>query len=654
LARIAGARLPDVVAVSMTDDLLTLVLTSPAPLVPDPWTVDQTGTRWSIRRSDPLPYDEGQRARCFAPFPTLASVGCTPAGEHWLLDLERVAAASLSGDAERCLDLARFLAAELAHNTWSEMLQVTLAGFGEELAAINPDRLTYTDNVDKAIAALTGRLKSVTEAMRVADTDVLSDRLHDIAADAWAPQVLLIAPHAARASAELTELLTELKRQPARIAVAVLLAGDTHHADDVRWQLTIDDAGILNVPALGLELHAHQLPAEEAEQLAQVLALAAVPEDRPVPPAHGSQPWDAHADACCGLRIDQIGGSHQQAPKPAGAQDGPSPGASRSSPSTKNSLLPLSPQTYLEQAATTEHDLQALAPATDDGVRHQVETADPALDADLADWADPSCPRPKLTLLGPVQVRAQGALPERNPRRQFHTEIVAYLATRSGGVTSERYATAIWPNEPRRHRQDQGAPVDLCGTGLARCEPEERLRLPSLGAHRRGGGALPHRRHPYRCRALPPAPGPRPGPRSRRHRRPVRGARPGHRSALRPADPSSGNRRRLRLADRRGRPAGPRVRRDDRRRRPHRGHALPRRRAARACGGRCPGGAEGWELRGCPLLDLVAACDAQDKRAEADAYVARILANHDAEVEEDLPPRTAEILFRRQWTDRPG
>ena len=36
-------------------------------------------------------------------------------------------------------------------------------------------------------------------------------------------------------------------------------------------------------------------------------------------------------------------------------------------------------------------------------------------------------------------------------------------------------------------------------------------------------------------------------------------------------------------------------------------------------------------------------------RAEAAAYIKRILANHDAEVEEDLPPRTAEILHRRQW-----
>jgi hypothetical protein len=49
------------------------------------------------------------------------------------------------------------------------------------------------------------------------------------------------------------------------------------------------------------------------------------------------------------------------------------------------------------------------------------------------------------------------------------------------------------------------------------------------------------------------------------------------------------------------------------------------------------------------LLDLVAACDAEGNRAEADRFVKRILANHDAEVEEDLPRRTAEILNRRRW-----
>ena len=49
------------------------------------------------------------------------------------------------------------------------------------------------------------------------------------------------------------------------------------------------------------------------------------------------------------------------------------------------------------------------------------------------------------------------------------------------------------------------------------------------------------------------------------------------------------------------------------------------------------------------LLNLVAASEALGNTTEADAYVKRIMANHDADVEEDLPPRTAAILRRRRW-----
>jgi hypothetical protein len=55
------------------------------------------------------------------------------------------------------------------------------------------------------------------------------------------------------------------------------------------------------------------------------------------------------------------------------------------------------------------------------------------------------------------------------------------------------------------------------------------------------------------------------------------------------------------------------------------------------------------------LLDLVAVCDARGHHAEAEQVIRRIMNNHDADVEEDLPPRTAEILYRRQWLPRvPG
>jgi hypothetical protein len=87
LAATDAGRLPDVVAARMSDELLELVLTGAQPAAPAPWTVDATGTRWSIQRGHDLGYDPAERAYHFAPFPTLASVGYTTAGDHWLLDL---------------------------------------------------------------------------------------------------------------------------------------------------------------------------------------------------------------------------------------------------------------------------------------------------------------------------------------------------------------------------------------------------------------------------------------------------------------------------------------------------------------------------------------------------------------------------------------
>ena len=52
------------------------------------------------------------------------------------------------------MNLARFLAAELAHNSWAELLQVTLVGFGEEMARMHPDRLTYAADPAAALAAV--------------------------------------------------------------------------------------------------------------------------------------------------------------------------------------------------------------------------------------------------------------------------------------------------------------------------------------------------------------------------------------------------------------------------------------------------------------------------------------------------------------------
>ena len=103
--------------------------------------MDESGLWWSVSTEQELPVSEANADSYLAPLPTLAAVGSDEQGNCWLLDLERAGAIALTGDPKRCLDLARFLAAELSVNTWSDHVSVTTVGFGQELAGLNPARL---------------------------------------------------------------------------------------------------------------------------------------------------------------------------------------------------------------------------------------------------------------------------------------------------------------------------------------------------------------------------------------------------------------------------------------------------------------------------------------------------------------------------------
>lgn len=673
-----GRRLPDVIAVCMTDTELTLVLTEADPNPPAPWQLGQDAARWSIQRSDVLPYEESLRESYVAPFPTLTSVGYTAEGQRWMLDLERIAALSLCGDAERCLNLARFLAAELAHNFWSEMLQVTLVGFGAELVEANPDRLTYTEDLAAATATVSKRLASVATSMSVLDTDVLNGRVHDIAGDEWAPHVLLIAPHLAGDTEALDELLTAMKQQHARASVALVLADDPDRADATRWQLNVDAEGNLSIPALGLDLVAQQLPAHEAAPLAQMLAYAALSQDSAIGPAHGDQPWDKHSDACGGLILDPAvrpgqdsgGAEERNQPHPLGsapvsvgprrldtdAAAVPVTHLGESSPWMRNCILPLSPQTYLERAATTAADLTALAPVVDERIREQVERADPDLDADLAEWDDPTSPRPKLTLLGTVHVQAQGPLPQ-SPQVEFHREIVTLLAGRARGLPSPEFAETLWPNDPnivgkskvrgyagstrKWLGEDPATGQDYLPSGVydgrvARYRIEgllcdahlfRRLRIRAQG---RGTDGIEDMWTALRL---------------------VQGAPFGGIVVAADADECPGGWRwhinanhRLDFEYLAMIVDTAHIVADY-----HLGADEPER-AAEAAQVALRGGA----YDDVPLLDLVAACLAQQQRAEAESYVQQLLSNAGVQREADLQPRTVEVLsrLRLRWHER--
>ena len=434
-------RLPDVVAVRHGGDQLNLRLEAPhTGPVPAPWTVDESGLWWSVSCEQELPVSEANASSYLAPLPTLAAIGTDDEGYCWLLDLERAGAIALTGDPTRCLDFARFLAAELSVNTWSDQLSVTVVGFGQELVGLNPARLRHSLGLDGAAAVLTGDAVDAIDACTQTGMDVRTGRVRDVCGDTFMPHVLLVAPHLVGASVRLADLLQIVATHPGRAAMAIILAGDSALSGQASWSMHLSEAGRLIVPELGLELTANQLTCDEGLGISQMLSQAAAAADEPMPAAAGDQPWQAYCDAAGSLlpenTLPRI--AEGEWPQPIGEVEA-------------TSLLPLPDQTYQDAAATTADDLATLAPRVPASVRPAVEAADPTLDADVAAWLDPDTDLPRLTLLGPVQLRAHGEL-EKN-RVGFYTEIVAYLATRENGATLAQFETAF-NLEPARARSD--------------------------------------------------------------------------------------------------------------------------------------------------------------------------------------------------------
>ncbi|MBJ7452717.1 MAG: SARP family transcriptional regulator, partial [Blastococcus sp.] len=432
-------RLPDVVAARLHCGRLELRLHAPADRPPpEPWIADDTGLRWSTRLDQDTGVDPQVARTRLAPYPTLVTIGTDTAG-RWLLDLERLGAVYVTGPADRREDFARHLAAELAVNGWSDLLTVTPVGFGDELVDLAPGRVHPVDS-----ATDPGLHPGLAEAAESDGDDVLDGRLRAGAGDGWMPQVVLM-PHPSDQSGELAEAVAAWRTRERRAALAFVLGAETEQVSD-EWLLTLTDDGSLVVPALGLRLPAPQLTVQQARDIATLLAFERDSEDAPIPAADGDRSWQVHTDAAGALHGDLTG------------PDTTAPPTSALSPRLRRSLIaeavrdlmpptPTGSPTGAGMSWTTNDAPDVPASAAPADVRREVEADLTQLDRDLADWWSPDCARPRLTLLGPVALRAHGdeAAVAKSGLRRRYEETVAYLATRPHGATADEAATALQP-----------------------------------------------------------------------------------------------------------------------------------------------------------------------------------------------------------------
>ncbi len=415
-----GLPMPKVAAVELGDEALTLHLTEPATL-DAPWAaLDDSRLRWTLASDTDL--DQMGPLSVFqpAPYPLLVTSGTSDAGDIWLLNLEQLGTIQVTGDPVNAHDFLRYVAAEVAVNPWSRDARVTCLGVAEETHGMNPERFNTPAEPDQIIQYLLRQAKDAADFATRVDADATTARATKPGDDLWWAQAVLVDTDTLAGSDDLRNLIEMVQNQPVTTSTAVIVCG---HTDAITGpELVFTPEGRVLIGEIGLDLVAVGLTPDEARGCASLLGQADRLDDAPMPATSGdSDGWRALTDDAGALR-DEL-----------------------TIPRTIDALVPT--HAVIEDdgvplpEATTPQDLEDLAPKITAKVRDAVEKADPSLDGDVADWFAEACWRPRLTLLGPVSVRAHGiALANRKP---FFTELLAFIALREHGATPEEVATAF-------------------------------------------------------------------------------------------------------------------------------------------------------------------------------------------------------------------
>jgi DNA-binding SARP family transcriptional activator len=301
--RAGNGRLPDMVGVHVTPDLLEILLAAPAAEAPPaPFEVSpgRQGMCWqlSLPALAALPAEQAARGV----LPGLVTAGWTGDG-YLLLDLESLQVTGCDGPSALVDQVLTTIATELATGQWSGWYDLYLVGC-DELAPLG--RAEHCATLEEALAIVTSRCARTAQRVAAqAPADIRELRLAQPEDEDWGLKILV--SRAEPSPDQLSRLLRLAADSTA--GLAVLFAGDPEAADGrmapTALQLAPDpqvaEGIVANVVPLQITVRPRALSAAECTAISTLFTAAAgvgdVSQDEEPYARYAAPPWIPQAVA---------------------------------------------------------------------------------------------------------------------------------------------------------------------------------------------------------------------------------------------------------------------------------------------------------------------------------------------------------------------
>jgi hypothetical protein len=263
-----GDPMPDISVVYLDDDQVIAHVVGDVSAPPLPWRAAADGKSWTLRAADLA----GLTATAPAPYPALVNLASSH-GFDVLIDLEYASGViAIGGEATVAREVVMSSVVDLATHPWSDNVEVTMVGFGDDISEVAPDRVRAVADLDEALSRVEAQVGQASNLLaRIGASGVLTGR-GTARHPELTPRVLVMS---APPTAEQTQRIRAICAG-GRTAFAAVCVGD---APGARWRFAVDRTGHIDLGVLGINGEARRYTVEGHGHLRALLQQAAAEAD---------------------------------------------------------------------------------------------------------------------------------------------------------------------------------------------------------------------------------------------------------------------------------------------------------------------------------------------------------------------------------------